>query len=163
MKFILDNNIVSKEIESLDMAITKAHTIKLFNCQEIDVLENKNNVKYTKVLLFCEPSNLKKNLIEELKDINNSPRTKNSIDAFDYNTLIHFSNFNTKMSNLSADSNRLSAKYTYKFILCRIQLMKRINELNIKPKYKSIAYLILRTSHSFTDDEKSYLSMIWLH
>ena len=91
-------------------------------------------------------------------NISTTPRSVSNLSTM---SLIYYSDLNIeKAKNLNPNTKRINAPESYKFIMCRIQLMINISKMNLSRKVKGLAYHILRTSHDLSSEENIFLKSL---
>jgi hypothetical protein len=138
---------------------------KLLNCSIEDTNNNKNIIKWARVLICFNPEHPKENLHNHLSSKDNMIKSSNNsykISNLSTKSLIYYSDLNIeKAKNLNPNTRRINAPESYKFIMCRIQLIINISKMNhLSRKEKGLAYHILRTSHDFTSEENNFLKSL---
>ena len=137
---------------------------KLLNCSIEDTNNNKNIIKWARVLICFNPEHTKEKLHIQLNSEDNIIKNENyksKISNISTKSLIHFSDLNIKKAiNLNPNTKRINAPESYKFIMCRIQLMINISKMNLSRKVKGLAYHILRTSHDLSSEENIFLKSL---
>lgn len=138
---------------------------KLLNCSIEDTNHKTNIIKWARVLICFNPEHTKEKLHIQLNSEDNIIKNENyksKISNISTESLIYFSDLNIKKAkNLNLNTKRIKAPESYKFIMCRIQLIINISKINhLSRKEKGLAYHILRTSHDFTSEENNFLKSL---
>ena len=137
----------------------------LFNCSNEDTNDAENIKEWARVLICFNPEHTKEKLHIQLNSEDNIIKNENyksKISNISTEFLIYFSDLNIKKAkNLNLNTKRIKAPESYKFIMCRIQLIINISKMNhLSRKEKGLAYHILRTSHDFTSEENNFLKSL---
>ena len=138
---------------------------KLLNCSIEETNHKTNIIKWARVLICFNPEHIKEKLHIQLSSKDNiieNANYKSKISNISTESLIHFSDLDIKKAiNLNPNTKRINAPESYKFIMCRIQLIINISKMNhLSEKEKGLAYHILRTSHDFTSEENDFLNSL---
>ena len=136
----------------------------LFNCSNEDTNDAENIKEWARVLICFNPEHTKEKLHNHLSSKDNMIKSSNNsykISNLSTKSLIYYSDLNIeKAKNLNPNTKRINAPESYKFIMCRIQLMINISKMNLSRKVKGLAYHILRTSHDLSSEENIFLKSL---